>query len=69
MATYTIYTKQKMLVQGEYVDAGLEVQVSSMMPNPFDEIEKIHKAFMRVHGLDLKTEGYLSMGYLEYELI
>ncbi|RBP32995.1 hypothetical protein DFR65_102331 [Oceanihabitans sediminis] len=66
MATFEIKTKRSMNVQGEYVDAGLSVQVSSMWSNPFDEVDKIHKAFIRVHGIDLKPEGYLNLGYLDY---
>lgn len=69
MAVFEIKTKERMNVNGEYVDKGLSVQVSTMHSNPFDEVEKIHKAFMRVHGIDFKTEGYLSMGYLGYKLI
>ncbi|MCL7765356.1 DUF6140 family protein [Polaribacter sp. Z014] len=69
MATYEIKTKEKMNVAGEFVDKGLSVQISSMFSNPFDEIEKIHKAFMRVHGLDFKSTGYLNMGYLEFNKI
>ena len=69
MATFEIKTKERMNVNGEYVDKGLSVQVSTMSSNPFDEIEKIHKAFMRVHGLDLKSTGYLNMGYLGYTKI
>ena len=69
MATFEIKTKRAISVQGEYVDAGLSVQISTMFANPFDEADKIHKAFMRVHGIDLKPEGYLSLGYLEYKLI
>ena len=69
MATYEIKTKEKMNVAGEFVDKGLSVQISSMFSNPFDEIEKIHKAFMRVHGLDFKSSGYLNMGYLEFKEI
>ena len=69
MATYEIKTKEKMNVAGEFVDKGLSVQISSMFSNPFDEIEKIHKAFMRVHGLDFKSTGYLNMGYLEFKEI
>lgn len=69
MATYSITTKQKMNVLGDYVDSGLSVQISSMSSNPFDEIEKIHKAFMRVHGIDLKAEGYLNQGYLGFQRI
>jgi len=66
MATFEIKTKERMNVNGEYVDKGLSIQVSSMSSNPFDEVEKIHKAFMRVHGLDLKSSGYLNMGYLAF---
>ena len=66
MATFEIRTKRPMNVQGEYVDAGLSVQVSSLFSNPFDEVDKIQKAFIRVHGIDLKPEGYLSLGWLEY---
>ncbi|WP_417398424.1 DUF6140 family protein [Gimesia chilikensis] len=69
MATFEIKTKRPINVQGEYVDTGLSVQVSSMFPNPFDEVDKIHKAFKRIHGIDLKPEGYLSLGYLEYKTI
>ncbi len=69
MAVFEITTKVTMNVGGEFVDKGLSVQVSTMSSNPFDEIEKIHKAFMRVHGLDLKAAGYLNMGYLGYEKI
>ena len=69
MATFEIKTKRAINVQGEYVDAGLSVQVSSMFSNPFDEVDKIHKAFKRVHGIDLRPEGYLSLGYLECRLI
>ncbi|MGV8812799.1 MAG: DUF6140 family protein [Gelidibacter sp.] len=62
MATFEIKTKRAMNVQSEYVDAGLSVQVSSMFSNSFDEVDKILKAFMRVHGIDLKPEGYLKFG-------
>lgn len=69
MAIFDIKTKQTINVNGEYVDKGLSVQISSMFSNPFDEVNKIHKAFMRVHGIDFKTEGYLSPGYLEYNKV
>ena len=66
MATFEIKTKEKMNVNGEFVDKGISIQISTMNSNPFDDIEKIHNAFMRVHGLDLKSTGYLNMGYLNY---
>lgn len=69
MAPFDIKTKHAMNVQGEYVNAGLSVQMSSMFSKPFDEVDKIHKAFMRVHGIDLKSEGYLSLGHLDYRKI
>ena len=69
MPTFEVKTKRPMNVQGEYVDAGLSVQVSTMCSNPFDEVDKIDKAFLRIHGLDLKPEGYLNLGYLEYKTI
>jgi hypothetical protein len=69
MATFEIKTKHAMNVQGEYVDGGLSVQISSMFSNPFDDVDKIHKTFIRIHGIDLKPEGYLSLGYLEYKII
>lgn len=69
MATFEIKTKHAINVLGEYVDGGLSVRVSSMWSNPFEEADKIHKAFLRVHGIDLKQEGYLSPGYLEYKVI
>lgn len=69
MATFEIKTKHSMNVKGEYVDRGLSIQISTMFSNPLDEKEKVHNAFMRVHGLDLKTEGYLNQGYLEYHRI
>lgn len=68
MPVFEIKTKERLNVDGEFVDKGLSVQVSTIASNPFDEVEKIHKAFMRVHGLDLKTTGYLNMGYLGYKL-
>ncbi len=66
MATFEIKTKHSINVKGEYIDGELSVQISSMFANPLDEKEKVHNAFMRVHGLDLKTEGYLNTGYLKY---
>lgn len=69
MATFEIKTKHAINVQGEYVDAGLAVQISSMFANPFDDVDKIHKAFIRVHGIDLKPEGYLSLGWLGYNKV
>ena len=69
MATFEIKTKQAINVQGDYVDSGLSVQISSMFSNPFDDLNKIDKAFIRIHGIDLKPEGYLSLGYLEYKMI
>ena len=69
MATFEVKTKRAMNVQGEYIDAGLSVQISSIFSNPFDEVDKIHKAFMRLHGIDLKAEGYLSLGWMEYRSI
>ena len=66
MAIFEIKRKERMNVSGEFVDKGLSVQISTMNSNPFDDVEKIHKAFMRIHGIDLKTTGYLSMGYLDY---
>jgi hypothetical protein len=69
MATFEIKTKHSMNVKGEFIDRGLSVQISTMFSNPLDEKEKVHKAFMRVHGLDLKTEGYLNNGFLKYNKI
>ncbi|WP_289023060.1 DUF6140 family protein [uncultured Salegentibacter sp.] len=66
MATFEIKTKHSINVKGDYIDGGLAIQISSMFANPLDEKEKVHNAFMRVHGVDLKTEGYLNIGYLEY---
>lgn len=69
MATFEIKTTRTINVQGDHVDAGLSVQISSMFSNPFDDVDKIHKAFVRVHGIDLKPEGYLSLGYLGFRVI
>lgn len=69
MATFEIKTKHFMNVKGDYIDGGLAIQISSMFANPLDEKEKVHNAFMRVHGLDLKKEGYLNTGFLEYRRI
>lgn len=69
MATFEIKTKHAMNVKGEYIDRGLSVQISSMFANPFDEKEKVYNAFMRVHGLDFKTEGYLNTGFFEFNKI
>lgn len=69
MATFEIKIKHSINVLGDYIDGGLSVQITTMFSNPLDEKEKVHKAFMKVHGLDLKTEGYLNTGYLEYRNI
>lgn len=69
MAIFEIRTKERMNVNGEFVDKGLAVQVTTMKSNPFDDVDKIHKAFIRIHGIDLKPEGYLNLGYLGYKLI
>ncbi len=37
-----------------------------MVSNPLDEKEKVHETFMKDYGIDLKTEGYLNNGHLEY---
>ena len=66
MATFEIKTKHSINVKGEYIDGGLAVQITSMFANPLDEKEKVHNAFMRLHGLDLRTEGYLNNGFLEF---
>ena len=69
MVIFEIKTKYAMNEKGEYIDGGLAVQISTMFSNPLDEKEKVHKAFLRIHGLDLKTEGYLNNGYLDYSKI
>lgn len=69
MPVFEIKTKERLNVNGEFVDKGLSVQVSTITSNPFDEVDKIHNAFMRLHGLDLKSTGYLNMGYLGYEKV
>lgn len=69
MATFEIKTKEKMNVNGEFIDKGMSVEISTMNSNPFEDVEKIHKAFMRIHGLDLKSAGHLNMGYLSFSRI
>ncbi len=69
MPTFEVKTNQTINLGGEYIDKGLSVQISTMFSNPFDDIEKIHKAFIRVHGIDFKKEGYLSLGYFGYEKV
>ncbi|WP_196890066.1 DUF6140 family protein [Aureivirga sp. CE67] len=69
MATFIVKTAQSFTINGEFIDKGLSVQVSSLFPSPFSEPEKIHKAFMRIHGLDLKSSGYLIQGYLSFEVL
>lgn len=69
MAIFEIKTKNIMSINGEFVDKGLSVQISTFQHNPFAELEKIHKAFMRIHGLDLKSTGHLHMGDLEFKKI
>lgn len=66
MKTFEVKTKHSMFVAGEYYDRTLSIKIRTMVSNPFDEKEKIHQRFMKVHGLDLKTEGYLNNGHLEY---
>lgn len=69
MATFEIKTKHSMNAKGEYIYTGLSVQINTMFSNPLDEKEKVNKAFMRMHGLFLKTEGYLNMGNIEFNKI
>ncbi|AEG99877.1 DUF6140 family protein [Lacinutrix sp. 5H-3-7-4] len=68
MPTFEITTKQTMNVNGEYVCKGLSVQISSLSSNPFNDVDKIDKAFKRVHGLDLKSTGHLNVGFLTYSI-
>ena len=63
MATFKITTNQAINVNGEYVDRGLSVQISSMYSNPFDDSDKVNNAFKRMHGIDFKSAGYLNPGY------
>lgn len=67
MPTFTVKTNQKLLVNGEYVDKGLSVQISVFTSNPFHSLEKINILFIRIHGIDFKKNGFLSPGYFEYE--
>ncbi|MCX2838595.1 DUF6140 family protein [Salinimicrobium sp. MT39] len=69
MATFEIKTKHSINVRGQYIDGGLTIQVTSMFSNPLEEKEKMQNAFIRVHGLDLKTEGYLNTGFFEFNKI
>ena len=34
-----------MIAQKEYTDTGLCVKIRTMFSNPFDEVDKVHKAF------------------------
>lgn len=52
MTIFGIKIKRKMNFRGEYVDGGLSVQINRMFPNPFDGMDKIHKAIFRVRGID-----------------
>jgi hypothetical protein len=69
MAIFEIKTKRTMVINGEIVDKGLSVQISTFQHNPFVEFKKIQNAFMRIHGLDLKFTGHLHMGDLEFKKI
>lgn len=68
MATFTMKLTQAVMVEGEYFDAGLSVQISSFFGNPWNEPKKIEKAFLRVHGLQLvgNNWNYLNQAYLTY---
>ena len=67
MPTFKITTKEALNVQGEYVGAGLSVQVTTMIPYPFDDVEKVQNAFLRIHGIDFIAAGYLNPGYFNVE--
>lgn len=69
MAAFEIKTKERLIVNREFVNKELGIQVSTISSNPFDEVEKIHNGFVRVNELDLKSTGYLNLGYLEYKQI
>jgi len=69
MATYKIKTNQSFNVNGTPIHKGLSVEVMTFFSNPFDEMDKIHNAYLRIHGIDFKAEGILTPGYFQYEKI
>lgn len=66
MPIFEVVTKVKMNLNGEFIDKGLSIQISTFHSNPFEEIDKINKAFIRVHGLDFNSAGYLNLGFFEF---
>lgn len=58
-----------MNIHRDYVNIGLSILISSMPSNSFDEVKKNHKAFIKIHRLGLKTEGYLNQGYLGFKQV
>jgi len=63
MPVKTVELKIPILIKGERISPGVSVQVSTMMPNPWDEPNKINDAFKRIHGFDLRANNYLNPGY------
>ncbi len=66
MPSFEVSINKPLQVNGSYVDKGLSVQVSTMCANPMDESEKVNSAFQRIHGIDLRSAGYLTLGVLDY---
>lgn len=67
MPIFDIKTNQKLIVDGEYIDKGLSVQISVFTNNPFHSMNKINETFKRIYGIDFKKNGFLSPGFFEYE--
>ena len=66
MPSFTLTTKIPFAANGEIIQPGLSVQISTPFPNPFNDVEKINQAFIRVHGIDLKAGGQLGSPFLDY---
>lgn len=67
MPSYELKINKSISIEGQFVDKGLSVQITTHSGNPFDEQQKINEAFKRIHGFDLLAEGYLSAAFLDYK--
>ena len=71
MPLFKVTTKKRFVSGNFLLEQGMSVQVSTFSQNPlyFNQGDEINNAFIRVHGLDLKPYGLLSVAFLEVEKI
>jgi len=71
MPLYKITTKREFKDGDLLIKKGLSVQVLSFSTNPLYHYEgnDVNNTFLRVYGIDLKSQGLFSTAFLEVEEI